>query len=98
MIFHAFLALWCHSGLVSEAVKEEKGICCTRLDEQGREICFEDEAQFDILLGVALGGLVTMAVVGCLRQAHLRGPGPRKTWAKPRKKNEKDMEKPGKCV
>eukprot|EP00434_Breviolum_minutum_P046366 symbB.v1.2.041881.t1/scaffold8799.1/size5018/1 len=55
------------------AVKKEKGLCCTRLDDQGREICFEDEAQFDILFGVAIASFATMAVIGCLRQAHLRG-------------------------
>ncbi|CAK9073417.1 unnamed protein product [Durusdinium trenchii] len=64
---------WPRASLVVQAAKEEKGICCTRLDEQGREICFEDEAQFDILLGVATASLALMAVLGCLRQAHLRG-------------------------
>jgi len=64
---------WPRASLLLEAVKKEKGICCTRLDDQGREICFEDEAQFDILFGVAIASFATMAVIGCLRQAHLRG-------------------------
>jgi len=64
---------WPRASLLLEAVKKEKGVCCTRLDDQGREICFEDEAQFDILFGVAIASFATMAVIGCLRQAHLRG-------------------------
>ncbi|CAJ1354949.1 unnamed protein product [Effrenium voratum] len=64
---------WPRASWLVQAVKAERGLCCTRLDDQGREICFEDDAQFDVLAAVAVGSLALMAVLSCLRQAHLRG-------------------------
>jgi len=77
--------LWQHGGLFSQcgawpraswlakAVKAETGLCCTRLDDQGREVCAEDDSEFGLLAIIAGLVVLFMAFLGCVRQSHIQG-------------------------
>eukprot|EP00931_Biecheleriopsis_adriatica_P057334 TRINITY_DN34002_c0_g1_i1.p1 TRINITY_DN34002_c0_g1~~TRINITY_DN34002_c0_g1_i1.p1 ORF type:complete len:883 (+),score=127.53 TRINITY_DN34002_c0_g1_i1:41-2650(+) len=84
---------WPRATRVVRAVMNDTGMCCSRLDEQGRKACFEDAHRFDALMLVAACSLLLMAVLGCLRQASLRGG----LWSKeePPARTYSELEKNG---
>jgi len=77
---------WPRASWVVNAVAEDKGVCCTHVDSEGRTVCLEVSQNFDTLMIIALSTFAAMALLGCLRQTYMRAPVSKREANGPAKK------------